>query len=101
MSKIPKILFSCLIFVLSSFSFAENITTNDISSGAEQTYQRIDINNADVETLSLLKGVGMKKAEAIIQYRNENGKFTSLQDLLNVKGIGKQILALNRMQLKI
>jgi competence protein ComEA len=101
MSKLSKIVFSSLIFIFTALSSAENITASNINSDLKETYQRIDINHADVETLSLLKGVGLKKAEAIVKYRSETGKFSSLEDLLNVKGIGKKILALNKTQLKV
>ncbi|MDR1460544.1 MAG: helix-hairpin-helix domain-containing protein [Campylobacteraceae bacterium] len=55
-------------------------------------FAKIDINNADVKTLSSIKGLGEKKAEAIIDYRDKNGKFKSVDELLNVKGIGKKLL---------
>jgi len=49
----------------------------------------ININTADKETLmSVIKGVGDTKADAIIAYREENGNFKSIDDLANVKGIG-------------
>lgn len=51
----------------------------------------VDINRADAETISkALKGVGPKKAEAIVQYRKEHGDFKTLKDLENVKGIGEK-----------
>ena len=51
----------------------------------------VDINRADAETISKsLKGVGPKKAEAIVQYRKEHGDFKTLKDLENVKGIGEK-----------
>lgn len=54
----------------------------------------IDINTADVVLLQKVKGIGKKKAEAIVEYRKVNGKFNSLDDLLNVKcrGISKKWL---------
>lgn len=53
--------------------------------------EQININQADAETISkALKGIGPKKAEAIIQYRNEHGDFKTLQDLEKVKGIGEK-----------
>jgi competence protein ComEA len=51
----------------------------------------VNINSADAETISkALKGVGPKKAEAIIKYRTEHGDFKTLKDLENVKGIGEK-----------
>jgi competence protein ComEA len=51
----------------------------------------ININKADKETLVTLPGIGDVKAEAIIQYRENNGTFKTPQDLTNVKGIGPKI----------
>jgi len=57
----------------------------------------VNINKADAETISrVLKGVGPKKAEAIIQYRKEHGDFKILKDIENVKGIGEKTVLLNR-----
>ncbi|KPZ57765.1 competence protein [Pseudoalteromonas sp. S3776] len=53
----------------------------------------ININSADSEMLSTLPGIGKKKAQAIVDYRAENGEFTELSDLANVKGIGKKLVA--------
>src|SRR5579862_9297410 len=52
----------------------------------------VNINTADAETLALeLKGIGQKRAEAIIAYREQHGPFKSIDDLSNIKGIGKKI----------
>jgi len=48
----------------------------------------ININTADKETLLRLPGIGEKTAQNIIDLRNERGKFTSLEELIDVKGIG-------------
>ncbi|MDR2341596.1 MAG: helix-hairpin-helix domain-containing protein [Campylobacteraceae bacterium] len=55
-------------------------------------FAKIDINSADVKTLTAIKGLGEKKAEAIVEYREKNGKFESVDDLLKVKGVGKKLL---------
>ena len=57
----------------------------------------VNINTADAETLSdELTGVGMSKAQAIIEYREKNGPFRTAEDLLNVQGIGERTLEMNR-----
>ncbi len=105
MQHVSKILFYCLIFTLSSFSFADSVKekSSEIKSQsiADKANFRIDINTADVNDLSLLKGIGKKKAQAIVEYRNINGVFTSVDDLLKVNGIGKQILNINKKMLSI
>ena len=63
---------------------------------------KININTADKETLmSIIKGVGEKKAEAIINYREENGDFKSVDDLVNVKGIGESTIGKHKEQLAV
>ncbi len=49
----------------------------------------ININTAGVDELIKLYGIGKVKSEAIIAYRNENGFFNSIDELMNVKGIGE------------
>lgn len=57
----------------------------------------ININQADVITLTrVLTGVGPKKAEAIVAYRQQHGEFQSIDDLAKVKGIGPGTLKKNR-----
>ncbi|MCP8466579.1 ComEA family DNA-binding protein [Pseudomonas sp. ZM23] len=65
-------------------------------SGADQM-AAVNINTADAQELQAsLKGVGKVKAEAIVEYRKANGPFTSVDQLLEVKGIGKATLERNR-----
>lgn len=52
---------------------------------------KMNINTATAEDLMSLKGVALKKANAIIAYRVEKGLFTSIDDIKNVKGIGDKI----------
>ena len=52
----------------------------------------ININTATAETLQLLPDIGPARAQAIIEYRAQIGQFKSLDDLLQVKGIGDKIL---------
>lgn len=58
---------------------------------------KVNINQANAKTLAMnLKGVGDKKAKAIIKYRKKYGRFKNINELINVKGIGEKILAINR-----
>lgn len=54
--------------------------------------EKININQASNTELAAIKGIGAKKAQAIIDYRQANGDFVSLEELEKVKGIGKSTL---------
>lgn len=57
----------------------------------------VDINTADAATLSAeLNGIGMARAMAIVEYREQHGPFKSADELTNVTGIGQHTLELNR-----
>jgi competence protein ComEA len=63
---------------------------------------RVDLNAADAPTLQReLSGIGEAKAKAIVAYRESNGPFSSVDELLEVKGIGKAILDKNRERLQV
>lgn len=58
---------------------------------------QVNINTADAKTIEQeLTGIGAKKAEAIVEYRNANGNFSSPEDLTKVKGIGIKTVDRNR-----
>ena len=69
---------------------------------SEQPTPKINLNAADAETLRRdLFGIGAAKAKAIIAYRESNGSFTAVDELLEVKGIGKSLLEKNRDRLEV
>lgn len=73
----------------------ENIPNNDHleEKSAEKSpkdAEKLNINQADLTQLQQLSGIGEKKAQAIIDYRNENGSFKTIEDLAKVTGIGEK-----------
>lgn len=50
----------------------------------------LDLNKATVEQLDKLPGIGMKSAQRIVEYRRQNGLYTSLQEVKRIKGISKR-----------
>ena len=62
----------------------------------------ININTATAtEIAKSLNGIGLRKAEAIVQYRTENGLFTAASDVIQVKGIGKSIFDKNKADILV
>ena len=62
----------------------------------------VDINTADAATLAAaINGVGEKKAESIVAYRNTHGPFASVDDLVMIKGIGSATIDRNRDSLTV
>ena len=53
----------------------------------------VDINTADAEALAeAIRGVGLRRAEAIVAYRDKHGPFSSVDELIKVRGIGERIV---------
>jgi competence protein ComEA len=64
-----------------------------LGDGSEIAPARVNINTADEATLTLLPGVTPRRARSILAYREANGPFSELADLVNVKGVGDKLLA--------
>ncbi|RMG59850.1 MAG: helix-hairpin-helix domain-containing protein [Gammaproteobacteria bacterium] len=76
------------------------LLANPAVSGGSDT--PVDINTADAETLArVMQGVGPKKAEAIVRYREAHGPFHNVYELVRVKGIGKKTVKRNFDRLRV
>lgn len=69
------------------------------SSGLLFAMEAVNINTANKEALMEINGIGEKRAEAIIEYREKHGRFSSLDDLTKVRGIGQSVVDKNRERL--
>ncbi len=70
-------------------------------SYADKQTHLLNINNASIEQLESIKGIGTHKAQAIVEYRLQHGNFASVEDLIKVKGIGRKFITKNRSALSI
>ena len=82
MKKCNKIKGLVIVVLVIAFAFAGIVQAADS--------KKVDLNKATIEELVQLKGIGKKYAERIIEYREQNGKFTKTEDIMNVKGIGQK-----------
>ena len=77
-----------------------SIANSSTSSGSNSS-SKVRLNSANIEQLMQLNGVGKKKAEAIIEYRNKNGKFNSVDDFMKIKGVGPALFNKNKEKLAL
>lgn len=107
-----NLLTALLLPLIASLSFTVNAAPTNATTMVEpmamvaQTSQSatplVDLNSADALTLQKeLNGIGKAKAEAIVAYREAHGPFASVDELLEIKGIGNALLERNRDKLKV
>ncbi|KGJ99843.1 ComEA family DNA-binding protein [Thalassotalea sp. ND16A] len=93
---------SLLAFALALTPALTTAYANETAAENKQSVEmRVNLNKASATQLSSLKGIGMKKAAAIIEYRDSYGPFKSVAELTNVKGIGEKFLAKNKEYLTL
>ncbi|AHL75040.1 competence protein ComEA [Stutzerimonas stutzeri] len=91
-----------LLASVSVCSYAAKAEPVDSAQVAVAQAGAINLNSADAETLTReLKGIGATKAKAIVAYREAHGPFASVDELLEVKGIGAATLEKNRAKLSL
>lgn len=105
--KLIKTLLSACFLLSSMFSSVTLANTQatvpeqqtEVKSAVEKVVisDKLNINTATAaEIQKALVGIGAKKAEAIVQYRDKHGPFTAIEQLIEVQGIGKATLEKNR-----
>jgi len=86
-------------FVLPGIAQANSTSIQPVAEASLtiEAISTVNVNTATAEQISsALKGIGLKKAQAIIEWRESNGGFAYIEQLLAVKGIGEKILSDNR-----
>ena len=82
-AKIACVLVMCLGLALSSVSVLAQ------KSGPAAT-EKVNLNTATVEQLKSLPGIGPAMAKLIVEHRTKAGKFTRIEEIMNIKGIGEK-----------
>lgn len=80
-------------------SIKENNNDNNLTK--DQDNQLLDLNQSDLQQLMELPGIGAVKAQAILDYRAQQGRFNQIEDLLKVNGIGEAIFEQIKNKIKI
>ena len=117
--KVFKQGLNCILVILTLFVYSQSVIAKKIEPEKQvmsvnskklvekQTEQqkvldsnKVNINQADIEELAeKLNGIGVQKAKAIVEYREKYGAFNSLENILEVSGIGPAFLEKNRDKL--
>lgn len=84
-----------------TYPVSQRSSVNLISQDHKEVTANVNINTADAKTLLELKGIGLKRAQTIISYREKNGPFKSVEDLTRVKGIGKKTVEQNHNKITV
>jgi competence protein ComEA len=92
-------LFSAFVFAVSVLGVAAHANTAKETAKVESVQvkeTKVNVNTANAQQIAkTLNGIGIKKAEAIVAYRNQNGPFKSATELMKVKGVGAATLQKN------
>ncbi len=90
------------LFVVSIPVHSANMKASFTAQSVEQKgSSKINLNQADAKTLSKsMKGIGLKRAAAIVKYREDHGKFKTVEDLAQVRGFGHSFVQSHLAQLQ-
>ena len=91
LTRIKTLAIVLLLLFAAGPALAEQPATPPPAAKA-QLQGTVNINTADATQLALLPGIGPKAADSIIEYRKSAGDFTSIDDLVKVKGIGPKTM---------
>lgn len=93
MKTVEKVFYALVLVALLSFA--------GIASVDAKENEQININKATAKELLSLKGIGSKKANDIIVYREENGPYKEIEEIMQVKGIGNKMFEKIKNQITV
>jgi competence protein ComEA len=80
---------------------AQSTTAAAPAAGSKAAGPVVNINTATIAELQTLPGIGQKTAARIVEYRDKNGPFKKIEELMNVQGIGEKSFLKLRAQLTV
>ncbi|QDP72449.1 helix-hairpin-helix domain-containing protein [Legionella israelensis] len=103
-AKIIAVLLSISFSLICSFSLSSHAASSSLKSPSagklQSTAEKINLNKADLQSLiHSYKGIGKKRAEAILAYREKHDGFKSIEELAKVKGFSKKFVQTHLKQL--
>lgn len=96
----PRFLAAVLMLAVAALVLLPG-TARGAAAQAPATGEKVNINTAGVDELVTLPGIGKAYAERIVEYRQKNGPFKKVEDVLNVRGIGEKTFERIRERLTI
>ena len=95
--NITAAIFAVFVLCLSSVAQA-----NDLSGQLSGDVMTVNVNEADAASIAnMLVGIGISRAQAIVDYRDQYGRFYSAQELTSVKGVGQSTVEKNLSRISI
>lgn len=96
------VVFGYSVFDSPKFNAIETVLLTSSTSAVQVTEETvININTASAEELTQLKFIGEKKAQLIVEYRELNGKFRSVDELKSISGITQNIIDANKGKITV
>ncbi len=89
--KLGLIVLACFSFNLAVYAASHHQVPAKQPTSKQAIQTTININHADFKQLQTIKGLGQKKAQALLDYRKAHGNFKSADDLTQVKGINEKL----------
>ena len=103
--KLKQVLFAVLLasqpFVGNMVMAGEKAAPATVAPAKQNESSKLNINTATAEQFMELKGIGKKKADAIIAWRTQHGKFTSIEQMSEVIGISEKFVTEHKAELTI
>ncbi|WP_162063213.1 ComEA family DNA-binding protein [Vibrio taketomensis] len=98
--NVKAVMLAIVVALFSTFAVANEIANDNAKHAGIEIV--VNVNQASAQEIAdLLKGIGLKKAQAIVEYREQQGPFQSAEDLAKVKGIGEATVAKNLARIEL